>query len=172
MFKVKNVFKEWYEPQQSYVVRNPLFPIEKFFNWKADEENIDAAKEILRKSLREFYLQPLVQEALYIGSPDLHDQLQLWLNDKIEKPEKICISVVKLFVNDLLSMPDGKTAALQSNHRFDFRNLACKGGTMNHARTGCLIVTIPFGRSKSCSHAIHVVHARMEKIIAQLILCI
>jgi len=71
------------------VVRNPLFPIENFFNWKVDSD-IDAAKSIkvLRESLRQFYLQPLVQEALYVGSPDLHEQLLLWIENKIEKPDK------------------------------------------------------------------------------------
>ncbi len=44
MFKIKNNFKEWYEPQDSFVVRNPLFSLEDFFNWKAnDENNIESA---------------------------------------------------------------------------------------------------------------------------------
>jgi thiopeptide-type bacteriocin biosynthesis protein len=102
MFKIKNLFKEWYQPQESFVVRNPLFPIEKFFNWKAGSDNeADTSKEILRKSLREFYLQPLAQEALYIGSPDLHEQLLLWLDIKIDKPdkkEKLELSLVKYMI--------------------------------------------------------------------------
>jgi len=85
MYKIKNLFKEWYEPQASFVVRNPLFQIETFFNWKAGTNN---AKDFLRDSLKEFYRQPLVQEALYIGSPDLHAQMLLWLENKIEKEEK------------------------------------------------------------------------------------
>ena len=67
------------------MVRNPLFPVETFFNWKADADNdVIASKETLRRSLREFYRQPLVQEALYVGSPDLHEQLLLWIENKIE----------------------------------------------------------------------------------------
>src|SRR5215831_5873207 len=102
MYKIKNFFKEWYEPHTSYVVRNPLFPVEFFFNWKTHlENNGETAKEYLRKSLTEFYRQPLVQEALYIGSPDLHGQLLLWLENKIEKEEKrekTELSLVKYFI--------------------------------------------------------------------------
>ncbi|HEU5166813.1 MAG TPA: lantibiotic dehydratase, partial [Chitinophagaceae bacterium] len=102
MFKIKNIFKEWYQPQESFVVRNPLFPIEKFFNWKAGSDNdAETSKEILRRSLREFYLQPLAQEALYIGSPDLHEQLLLWLDNKIDKPdkkEKLELSLAKYLI--------------------------------------------------------------------------
>ena len=82
--------------------RNPLFPVETFFNWKADADNdVITAKEALRRSLREFYQQPLVQEALYVGSPDLHEQLLLWLENKIDKPdkkEKIELSLVKYMI--------------------------------------------------------------------------
>ena len=99
MYKIKNSFKEWYQPQESFVVRNPLFPVDSFFNWKADADNdLIASKEILRRSLREFYQQPLVQEALYVGSPDLHEQLLLWIENKIDKrdkKEKLELSLVK-----------------------------------------------------------------------------
>jgi len=88
MYKIKNLFKEWYEPQRSFVVRNPLFPINTFFTWKAENNNCVESREILLKALKEFYQQPLAREALYVASPDLHSQLQLWLENKIEKPEK------------------------------------------------------------------------------------
>lgn len=88
MYKIKNHFKEWYQPHHSFVVRNPLFPVEQFFNWKSQEGNTEASKEILRKHLQDFYRQPIVQEALYIGSPDLHEQMLLWLENKIDKPDK------------------------------------------------------------------------------------
>ena len=102
MYKIKNYFKEWYQPHESFVVRNPLFPLEIFFNWKADADNdVSSSKEILRRSLREFYQQPLVQEALYVGSPDLHEQLLLWIENKIGKPdkkEKLELSLVKYMI--------------------------------------------------------------------------
>jgi len=85
MYKIKNLFSEWYKPHGTFVLRNPLFPVEAFFNWNSTQEQ---GRAVLRKKLREFYLQPLAQEALYIGSPDLHGQLMLWLDDKIEKPDK------------------------------------------------------------------------------------
>src|SRR4026207_1050951 len=99
MYKIKNQFKEWYQPLESFVVRTPLFPIESFFNWQTDSSLDKAAsKEALRKSLLEFYLQPLVQEALYVGSPELHQQLILWIENKIDKAdkkEKLELSLVK-----------------------------------------------------------------------------
>src|SRR5947207_8169328 len=80
MYKIKNYFKEWYQPHESFVVITPLFPAETFFNWKANADNdLITSKETLRRSLRQFYQQPLVQEALYVGSPDLHEQLLLWI---------------------------------------------------------------------------------------------
>lgn len=89
MFKIKNFFKDWYQPHESFVVRNPLFPVEIFFNWKAYAGNdAETSKEVLRRSLQEFYLQPLAKEALYIGSPDLYEQLLLWLDNRIEKQDK------------------------------------------------------------------------------------
>jgi thiopeptide-type bacteriocin biosynthesis protein len=102
MYKIKNLFKEWYQPQESFVVRNPLFSVETFFNWKAAADNdVITSKETLRTSLREFYQQPLVQEALYVGSPDLHEQLLLWIENKIDKPdkkEKLELSLVKYMI--------------------------------------------------------------------------
>src|SRR5678816_2205458 len=89
MYKIKNLFSEWYKPHDTFVLRNPLFPVETFFNWTPGNAGSPvSARETLGNRLRDFYLQPLAQEALYIGSPDLHGQLMLWLDDKIEKPDK------------------------------------------------------------------------------------
>ena len=107
MYKIKNSFKDWYQPHESFVVRNPLFPLERFFNWKADPgDDVTISKEKLQRSLRDFYRQPLVQEALYVGSPDLHEQLLLWLEnksdsyraDKPDKIEKLELSLVKYMI--------------------------------------------------------------------------
>lgn len=102
MSKIKNIFREWYQPHESFVVRNPLFPMEVFFDWKTERSKSPSEnKQSLRRSLREFYLQPIAQEALYIASPDLYEQLQLWIDDKIEKPdkkEKTELSLVKYMI--------------------------------------------------------------------------
>jgi hypothetical protein len=90
MFKIKNHLREWYRPHDSFVVRSPLLPVNVFYHWKA-EQDLDtiASKQVLRGSLREFFLQPMVQEALYIASPAMYEQLLSWLDNKIEKPDKI-----------------------------------------------------------------------------------
>ena len=107
MSKIKNRFKEWYQPQASFVVRNPLFPVEAFYNWNADDAScIESVKEKLRRSLLDFYRQPIVQEALYAGSPDLHEKMLLWLENKSgsyqidnpEKKEKLELSLVKYMI--------------------------------------------------------------------------
>ena len=102
MSKLKNIYKGLYETHASFVLRTPLFPIKRFFDWKVDPA-VSAArqKESLREHIRSFYAQPIVQEALYIGSPDLHAQLPLWLDNKIEKEdkkEKLEISLAKYMI--------------------------------------------------------------------------
>jgi len=101
MFKIKNYYSDWYQSHESFVVRNPLFPVDVFFNWKTDPGiDLSASKEILRIQLQEFYRQPIAQEALYIGSPDLHEQLLLWFENKIkpDKIEKTELSLVKYMI--------------------------------------------------------------------------
>ncbi|MEO6167695.1 MAG: lantibiotic dehydratase family protein, partial [Chitinophagales bacterium] len=102
MAKYKNHFKELYSAAETYVVRNPLFPIKNFFDWSHNQSEITLVnKEYLETSLAEFYSQPLAQEALYIASPDLHLQMEQWLAGKIDKPEKkdkIVISLIKYMI--------------------------------------------------------------------------
>ena len=89
MSRWKNHFGEWYHATGSFILRSPLFPIEAFFDWTAkDFHSVEQNKESLLTGLRQFYLQPVSQEALLIGSPDLHQQLILWLENKIENPKK------------------------------------------------------------------------------------
>ena len=102
MSKIRNIFKERYQPLASFVVRNPLFPLEAFYNWNADDESCsESVKEKLRSSLLDFYRQPIVQEALYAGSPDLHEKMLLWLENKSDSPEKkekLELSLVKYMI--------------------------------------------------------------------------
>ncbi|HEY6957174.1 MAG TPA: lantibiotic dehydratase family protein, partial [Flavisolibacter sp.] len=99
---MKNLFKEWYQPQEEFVVRNPLFPIEQIFKWRADTEaGAEQSKQVLVEQLRQFYLTPIVQEAVYVASPDLYEQLLLWLGGKIdrrERKEKLELSLVKYMI--------------------------------------------------------------------------
>ncbi|HUR09720.1 MAG TPA: hypothetical protein VM012_00020, partial [Flavitalea sp.] len=89
MSKWKNHFGEWYEAHDSFILRSPLFPTEVFFDWASrDVNSFDHNKKTLVTGLRQFYLQPVAQEALHIGSPDLYQQLILWLDDKIDNAKK------------------------------------------------------------------------------------
>lgn len=128
MYKIKNIFKEWHQPQEKFVVRNPLFPLENFFNWKADAtHDATTSKETLRISLREFYQQPLVQEALYVGSPDLYEQLLLWIENKIDKPdkkEKLELSLVKYMIRMCTRCtPYGLFASCSAGNFLDTTNI-------------------------------------------------
>jgi lantibiotic biosynthesis protein len=98
MFKLKNYLGDWFCPHDSFVVRSPLMPVNSFFQWKCENgNNLMSAKQVLRNSMREFFMQPLVQEALYIASRPMHEQLQCWLDNKIkdEKLEKTEHSLIK-----------------------------------------------------------------------------
>jgi lantibiotic biosynthesis protein len=101
MFKLKNLYKDIYTPYPSFVVRNPLMPAQFFYDWctiTGTDVNDTTAK--LRQGLKDWYSKPVVQEALYISSPDLFEQLQQWLTDSIEKQatrEKIEMSLIKYF---------------------------------------------------------------------------
>ncbi|HEV3324448.1 MAG TPA: lantibiotic dehydratase [Puia sp.] len=89
MFKIKNQYKEWYKQHDSFVMRNPLFPVESLFKWHANQESdIKSSEDMLRRLLYDFYLQPIAREALYVGSPDLHEQLLLLTEKKIDKQDK------------------------------------------------------------------------------------
>ena len=128
MYKIKNSFKEWYQPHGSFVVRSPLLPLENFFNWKVDAANdLITSKETLIRSLYEFYQQPLVQEALYIGSPDLHEQLLLWIENRIDKPdkkEKLELSLVKYMIRMCTRCtPYGIFATCTAGTFLDFTNI-------------------------------------------------
>src|SRR5689334_10735387 len=88
MFKFKNHLANLYQANDSFVIRSPLLPVNVFFDWKANEKDTIASKQVLRNAIRRFYMQPFASEALYIASPALHERLQLWLDDKIDKPDK------------------------------------------------------------------------------------
>jgi lantibiotic biosynthesis protein len=101
MFKLKNTYREIYTAHPRFIMRNPLFPIREFYNWCASSgADGTETRNIQRAALKAFYSQPIVQEALYVSSPDLHEQLKLWLTDSIDKAktrDKIELSLVKYF---------------------------------------------------------------------------
>ncbi|HUR64905.1 MAG TPA: lantibiotic dehydratase [Chitinophagaceae bacterium] len=89
MFKFKDQLSEWYRPHDSFLVRCPLLPVNVFFQWNMGHgSDVTNSKQVLRRSLRKFFLQPVAGEALYIASPDMHARSMHWINDKIEKPDK------------------------------------------------------------------------------------
>jgi thiopeptide-type bacteriocin biosynthesis protein len=101
MFKLKNQVRESFRPHDSFVVRNPLLPVTVFFDWKNEPgtPTIELRRG-LRNALRELFRQPVMQEALYIASPQMYERSMLWLADKIDKPDKkerIELSLIKYF---------------------------------------------------------------------------
>ena len=102
MSKMKNKLTGSFGTHASFVMRNPLLPIDVFFNWKAAPElPVAKSREVLRQLLHEFFLQPIIQEALYIASPDLYERLLLWRENKIgdnEKKDRTELALVKYMI--------------------------------------------------------------------------
>ena len=137
MFRTKNSYKECYDTQQSFVVRTPVFAVEEFFRWSANRSTgFESATQVLRRTLTEFYTRPLAQEALFIASPDLHKQLLLWLDDKIEKPdkkEKVELAFVKYMIRMCTRCtPFGLFASCTAGNFSDTTQLSLPGSSLLH----------------------------------------
>lgn len=80
--KVEEKQKFPYTPFDTYCIRTPMFPLEYFLELTESKEISDT---VLKKQLR----NPLVIEALYLASPELHDQLIKWSAGEITEEKKI-----------------------------------------------------------------------------------
>ncbi len=73
------------QPHDFFVVRTPLLPY-------------STVADVSPESIRRIYQQSLIQEALYIASPDLHQSLQKWLAGEttdVKVIEKLTITLTK-----------------------------------------------------------------------------
>jgi lantibiotic biosynthesis protein len=102
MFKLKNSFAEWYQPHQCFVVRNPLFPVGLLHNWLTSSVTGEGnGQEFHLETLQAFYADPIAREAIYLASPDLYQQLLLWLDDTTGEQEtkgKVKRSLLKYMI--------------------------------------------------------------------------
>ncbi|MEZ4687169.1 MAG: lantibiotic dehydratase family protein [Bacteroidia bacterium] len=65
-----------------FLVRTPLFSLD-FFNGLFDAERIDDEK------LREVLTTDVVREAIYVGSPQLHSEIDRWLEGRVTSPKRV-----------------------------------------------------------------------------------
>ena len=81
-------------PSGFFVLRTPVRPFEEFEGWGAGLEAASAIEDperlaqalasdraLLRDRLRSIVNDPLVREALFVASPDLHESLAAWTRD-------------------------------------------------------------------------------------------
>lgn len=84
-----------YQFFEEYIFRTPLFSRSKFY------ENTDK-DEISDVDLKEIYMHPVFQEAIYLASPYLHGELRDWLNSEKEhlpkKSQKLKNSLLKYYI--------------------------------------------------------------------------
>jgi lantibiotic biosynthesis protein len=71
-----------YKNFESFVLRSPVFPINFI-------DKMLAGKDIPEEQLFEVCKQPVVEEALFLASPDLHSQMKERLNGKLTDPKKV-----------------------------------------------------------------------------------
>ena len=136
-----------------YLLRTPLLPLH--FLKQFDEMTLSQ----LGMRLKTVFADPLLQEAIYIASPDLYQELQKWLQGSImdEKgANKLVLSLFRyllrmssrctpygLFAGCALGMVDGTTRitlALPANHkkhcRLDMNYVAELAAMIEAKRTG------------------------------------
>ncbi|MDH6252211.1 uncharacterized protein YeeX (DUF496 family) [Chryseobacterium sp. H1D6B] len=70
-----------YQFFDKYIVRTPLFSYQNF------KEKMDN-NEISDQALKEMYSDPIFKEAVYLASPDLHEELDQWLYSEKQASEK------------------------------------------------------------------------------------
>jgi len=71
-----------YQFFNEYVVRTPSFSCKNF------QQAISSKDEITDVELKEIFTNPVFQEAIYLASPNLHDELVKWINSEKEFSQK------------------------------------------------------------------------------------
>ncbi|GAA4414998.1 lantibiotic dehydratase [Nibrella viscosa] len=82
------------KPKGFFVLRQPTFPVTHlayFYN--------QVFKKSLESLLRQHYLQPVAQQAIWVASPALYERLQQWLTgNTVSDPDKLIATLHKYFV--------------------------------------------------------------------------
>lgn len=65
-----------FAPSGFFVMRTPLLPFDEVLAWGKDGD-----RERLRARLRATVQRPEIQEAIFLGSPSLHEQIEVWEQD-------------------------------------------------------------------------------------------
>ncbi len=120
-----------FAPSGFFVMRTPLLPFRAFSEWgeglraaaasevAADmEAALHADKAVLRARLKEWVVRPVVREALFVGSPDLEDSLEVWLADPgSERGQRIERALVRYFSRmTSRTTPFGLFAGVSTGH--------------------------------------------------------
>ncbi|MCK4764973.1 MAG: lantibiotic dehydratase family protein [Candidatus Aminicenantes bacterium] len=71
-----------YQNFSSFIMRSPLFPFDFI-------ESLTAGRDTTEEQLQEICKKPIVQEAIFLASPDLYHPMQDWLAGKLKDPKKL-----------------------------------------------------------------------------------
>jgi len=129
-------------PSGFFVLRTPLLPFEEFLAWGegleaagavADPQRLERAlaadRAVLRARLRAIAAEPIVREALFVASPDLHESLDVWVrepdNERGARIERALVSYFSRMAGR--PMPFGLFAGCSLGTIGSMTNLAIEG---------------------------------------------
>jgi len=77
-----------YQAFENFILRTPLLPLESI-------ESFYSENRTFHEELRKFYELPEVQEAMFLASPALYDQMMKWLHTENIPDDKLLITLIK-----------------------------------------------------------------------------
>lgn len=87
-----------YKNFDKYILRTPILPVNFFLKLTKD-------KEIADEDLKTIFYNPLINEAIYLASPVLYQEIKKWGENKsIDDKDKIKISFIK-YLSRMSSRP-------------------------------------------------------------------
>ncbi|MDR6562160.1 MULTISPECIES: lantibiotic dehydratase [unclassified Arcicella] len=88
-----------FEAHDFYLLRTPLLSVDKLMEF--NDKIIHGSKEALEENLRELFSEAILQEAIYIASPDFYAEFKKWFDGVNQNPSdvrKILLSLYKYYV--------------------------------------------------------------------------
>ncbi len=129
MTYLKNQFSAF----DKFILRTPLLPIDTIKELECQD------KELFLNQLQAWFKNPIVQESLFIASPDLYEMYKKWINKKIKDEKKI--KKIKLsLLSYLLRMsyrptPFGLFAGCSVGYMGSETNILLQSRTQNQKHT-------------------------------------
>ena len=88
-----------FETHDFYLLRTPLLSVDKLMEF--NDKIINGHEDELEKNMRQLFSEPILQEAIYIASPDFYAEFKKWFDGVNQNPtdvHKILSSLYKYYV--------------------------------------------------------------------------